>query len=161
MANAADGTINFTGSIRDTACVVDPGSAAQTVPLGMVSKSGFVNAGDVSGAGQFTITIASCDTGITRAAVRFDGPVAAGDTRLLALTPGTGANAPAIGIGIAIFESDSTTLVPLGTKSAGIPITVPAGGDLTFFAKYMSTTNLAGITGGNGAGSATFTLDYN
>ena len=30
---AADGTINFTGTILDAACTVDPGSANQTVPM--------------------------------------------------------------------------------------------------------------------------------
>jgi major type 1 subunit fimbrin (pilin) len=161
VANAADGTINFSGSIRDTACVVDTGSAAQNVPLGEVSKAGFVNAGDVSGAGNIKITLTSCDPLISRAAVRFDGARAAGDSRILALTPGTGPDAPAVGIGIAIFESDSSTLIPLGVKSAGIALTAPAGGELEFVAKYMATTELANITPGNGAGTATFTLDYN
>jgi major type 1 subunit fimbrin (pilin) len=38
-ANAADGTINFTGSITDTACTVNTSSTNQTVALGTVSST--------------------------------------------------------------------------------------------------------------------------
>lgn len=158
VAHAVDGTINFTGTILDAACTVDPGSASQTVNIGTVNKTAFKAAGDTASNQAFKITIGECDPAITRAAVRFDGPTAAGDNRLLALSTGT----TATGVGVAIFESDSATLVPMGTKSVGLA--APADGesaDLNFVAKYMSTTAPAGINGGAGAAVATFTMDYN
>lgn len=159
MANAADGTINFTGTILDAACTVDAGSAAQIIPLGTVSKAGFVNSGDVASSHDIKITISACDTAITRAAVRFDGLRDANDTRLLGLTS-AGTAGVATGVGVAIFENDGTTLIPLGSKSAGMTIAPPAGGDLTYVAKYMASTDAAGITGGTANAVATFTMDY-
>lgn len=159
LAHAVDGTINFTGTILDAACTVDPGSATQTVSLGTVNKAVFVNAGDHASSAPIIITFGSCDPAITRIAARFDGPAAAGNSQLLGLTAATGA---AVGVGIGIFEADGSALVPLGTKSVGI-VAPAAGADATleFRAKYVSTSALAGITGGPANAVATFTLDYN
>lgn len=154
---AADGTINFTGTILDAACTVDPGSANQTVPMGSVNKASFTNVGDLASSGPIVITVNACDPSITRIAARFEGTEAAGNSQILALTPGG-----ATGVGIGIFEADGTTLVPLNTKSVGI--VAPAAGasaDLNFVAKYVATAANADITAGDANSVATFTLDYN
>lgn len=160
VSNAADGTINFTGTILDAACTVDPSSSVQPVALGTVSKAGFVNAGDVASGGNIKIAISACDKSITRAAVRFEGPRDKNDPRLLGLT-GAGTQGVATGVGVAIFEKDNSTLIPLGTKSAGMDIAAPEGGSLEFVAKYMASTAAAGITAGTANAVATFTVDYN
>lgn len=156
-AYAVDGTINFTGTILNAACTVDPGSVTQTVSLGTVNKAEFVNAGDAVSSGPITITVGDCDPAVTRVAVRFDGPLAAGNTELLGLTSGGAA-----GVGIGIYEADGSTLVPLGTKSAGITAPATAAtADMNFVAKYVATAANAGITAGVANAVATFTLDYN
>ncbi|KQQ60795.1 hypothetical protein ASF66_13740 [Pseudomonas sp. Leaf129] len=159
LAHAVDGTINFTGTILDAACTVDPGSANQTVPLGNVNKSAFVTAGDRASSAPFVITVNACNPAITRVAVRFDGPTAPGNPQLLALSAG---GTPATGVGIGIYEAVTDTLVPPGTKSVGIA--APAAGsaaNLEFTARYVSTVETAAITAGPANGTATFTLDYN
>lgn len=154
VVNAADGTIEFQGTIRDTACTVDAGSATQVVQIGNVSKSAFTGAGSTAGGESFKITLTACDPTITRVAARFDGPSADGDSRLLKISD------PAVtGVGIGIFESDNTTLIPIASKSASVPVTTATGAELEFVAKFMSTATA--VTGGIGNATATFSMDYN
>lgn len=154
---AEDGTINFTGTILDAACTVDPGSVTQTIPLGTVNKADFIVAGDVVSSSPITITVGSCDPAITRIAARFEGPLADGNTQLLGLTPGG-----ATGVGIGIYESDGSTLIPMSTKSVGIAAPADAAtANLNFIAKYVATAANVGITTGAANAVATFTLDYN
>ncbi|WP_316376055.1 fimbrial protein [Enterobacter kobei] len=52
-ASAADGQINFTGTILDSACTIDTNTANQTVNLGKIPKSSFNAAGAVAAATRF------------------------------------------------------------------------------------------------------------
>lgn len=156
-AQAADGTINFTGSILDTACTVDSGSANQTVALGNVNKAAFKDAGDVASVQAFKITVSACDPTITRVAARFDGITAPGNSKLLGLATGG-----AEGVGVGIFEADGTTQVPLGSSSIGIAAPEEnAPADLNFVAKYVATAANADIKSGVANATSTFTMDYN
>lgn len=158
FANAADGTINFTGKILDAACTVDSADASQTVNLGSINKASFTSSGTTAGAAAFNITVSNCDPAITRIAARFDGSQSSDDPRVLALSTGG-----AVGVGIAFYEQDSTTMIPLATKSVGIakPAASGASADLNFVAKYIATKAPTSIIGGDGNAAATFTMDYN
>ncbi len=68
-ANAADGTINFTGEIIDSACTVSTTSADQTVVLGTVSNKAFSAAGDTAAATAFQIDLTDCPATVTSATV--------------------------------------------------------------------------------------------
>jgi len=153
---AADGTINFTGSIRDTACTVNTSSATQTVNLGTVAASSFGAAGTQASATRFTINLTSCPTAVTSASIRFDGPLASGNSSLLGLTSGTGV---ATGVGIGIYEQNSTTLIPVGQASALVTLSSTGTNALNFIAKYVSTAATVGAGTANAA--ATFTVAYN
>ncbi|WP_245167731.1 fimbrial protein, partial [Enterobacter genomosp. S] len=61
-AQAADGKVNFTGNILDTACTVSTGTATQTVDLGQIPRSSFSAKGDVAAATRFTIVLDNCPT---------------------------------------------------------------------------------------------------
>lgn len=158
IANAVDGTINFTGKILAAACTVDAADASQTVSLGSINKASFTASGSTAGSAAFKIGIKNCDAAITNISTRFDGPLSKDDPRLLELSAGG-----ATGVAIAIFESDSSKIVPLGTKSVGIakPAASNASADLNFVAKYMATKAPTAITAGDGKAVATFTMDYN
>lgn len=155
-AFAADGTINFTGSIRDTACTVNTGSATQTVNLGTVAASAFGAAGSQASARQFAITLTNCPSAVTSASIRFDGPLASGNSSLLGLTSGTGV---ATGVGVGIYEKDSTTLIPIGQASSAVTLSSTGSNTLNFIAKYVSTAATVGPGAANAA--ATFTVAYN
>lgn len=74
-ALAADGTITFTGEIKDVTCTINGGGADFAVALPPVQASALANAGDVAGARPFNITLggsdATCPNG-TKAQILFD-----------------------------------------------------------------------------------------
>lgn len=152
-AFAADGTINFKGSITDVACEITTASASQDVTLGNVSAKSFSAAGDTAAATKFTIKVSGCPDSISGAAVRFDGEVDAVNNQILALSPGESAT----NVGIAIYESDSSTLIPMQTDSATKSLE-SGDNDLNFIAKYYATS--ANVTAGSANASTTFTITY-
>ncbi|MEM6052091.1 fimbrial protein [Erwinia sp. P7711] len=157
FAQAADGTINFSGNITDAACTVDADSASQTVNLGTVSAKAFSAAGSTAAPTKFNITLSSCPATVTSASVKFDGLVNTTNTDLLALNT----DSTAAGVGIAIYEADSSTPVPLLTASSSqvIDSTDGATNTLSFVAKYMATA--ATVTAGTANASTDFTIVYN
>ena len=87
-ASAADGQINFTGTILDSACTIDTNTANQTVNLGKIPKSSFNAAGAVAAATRFSIVLNNCPAAVTSASVKFDGTADSSDTNILALNSG-------------------------------------------------------------------------
>lgn len=153
-ANAADGVINFTGNITGTACVVDPSTIAQPVDLGTVSTSAFAGGtGTTAAAKRFNIVLTSCPESISSASIRFDGVTDSANTSILALSNGE----TATNVGVALYEQDSTTLIPVGSSSASVALQENVDNTLTYFAKYMAT----GAVGVGTANSSTaFTVIY-
>lgn len=155
-ANAADGTINFTGNITDQACTVSTSSASQTVALGTISASSFGAAGATSAPTSFDIVLTSCPPALTSASVKFDGATNAANSNLLAITGGTGV---ATGVGIALYESNNSTLIPVASASAAKALSSTNDTTLTYIAKYMSTA--ASVTAGTANAVSDFTIAYN
>jgi major type 1 subunit fimbrin (pilin) len=88
-ANAADGVINFTGSITGTACVVDTTSIAQPVELGTISTTAFTGGNNTTAAAKrFNIVLKSCPASISSASIRFDGTTNTANPSILALSNG-------------------------------------------------------------------------
>ncbi|SCC68711.1 fimbrial protein [Kosakonia oryziphila] len=154
-ALAADGTINFTGNISDTACKVDTASANQTVNLGSVSANSFAAAGATASSTRFTINLTDCPAAVTSASTRFDGPLASGNSNLLALSSGQ----TTTGVGVGIYEQDSTTLIPVGNVSAPVTLATTGTNALNYIAKYVSTDATVGAGTANTV--AAFTVTYN
>lgn len=151
---AADGVINFNGTITGTACVVDPSAISQPVELGTVSTAAFSGgSGATAAAKRFNIVLKSCPASVTSASVRFDGTTNAANPSILALSSGQSAT----NVGVAIYEQDSATLIPVGTSSASVALQEDVDNTLTYFAKYMAT----GVVGAGSAKSSTsFTVTY-
>lgn len=156
-AQAADGTIKFTGNITDAACTVDTSSASQNVNLGTVSASAFATVGATAAPTKFSINLTDCPETVTKASVKFDGLVNTVNSDLLALNT----DSTATGVGIAIYEADSSTKLPLLTASLPQTIDSAAGATntLNFVAKYMSTA--AKVAAGTANASTDFTIVYN
>ncbi|HAT7567499.1 MULTISPECIES: fimbrial protein [Citrobacter] len=154
VANAADGVINFTGNITGTACVVDATSIAQPVELGTISTAAFAGGNSTTAAAKrFNIVLKSCPASISSASIRFDGTTNTANPSILALTNGQ----TATNVGVAIYEQDSTTLIPVGSPSARVNLLEDVNNTLTYFAKYMAT----GVVGAGTANSSTsFTVTY-
>ncbi|MBH2031442.1 MAG: fimbrial protein [Pseudomonadales bacterium] len=156
VANAADGTINFTGNITDQACTVDPASANKTVKLGSVRAGVFGAAGTTAAPTRFSIMLTSCPAGVTSASMKFDGPTSADNSNLVALTGGTGA---AEGVAVGIYEVDSATLIPVGSASKTQTLVSGANNTFDFIAKYVSTA--ATVKTGVANATSNFTVTYN
>ncbi|EIR1700693.1 fimbrial protein [Escherichia coli] len=152
-AHATDGTINFTGSILDSACTVNSDSV---VNLGQISKSSLSRKGDVAASTHFTIELENCPSSVKSASVKFDGVADANDTNILALAHGQTAK----GVGIALYENDGVTPVPLSMQSK--PLTFDTSSlkhnEIEFVAKFKATGD--DITAGTANASSNFTITY-
>lgn len=125
-----------------------------TVALGTVAKGVFAAAGDTASPTTFTIELKTCPATLTKANVRFDGKTT-GDA-LLALTAETGV---ATNVGVAIYESDSVTRIPVGSPSASVTLDSTKANTLTYVAKYMSTDKA--VTAGKANAATNITIVYN
>lgn len=159
-ASAADGQINFTGTILDSACKIDTNTANQTVNLGKIPKSSFNAAGAVAAATRFSIVLNNCPAAVTSASVKFDGTADSSDTNILALNSGQTAK----GVGVAFYEEDGITAIPLATQSKSITLDTSTGEDpansnkMTFVAKYKATQ--AAVVAGTANATSDFTITY-
>ncbi|WP_240023690.1 fimbrial protein [Serratia marcescens] len=155
-ANAADGTINFTGNVTDQTCTVETSSANQTIPMGNVSAKAFKNAGDTALPTKFNIALANCPETVKKASVKFDGIYAKDNTALLALNQEAGV---ATGIGIALYEADGATQIPIASFSTAQSVQKDISNVFTYVAKYMSTSDT--ITVGPANATTQFSITYN
>ena len=151
---AADGTVNFTGNITNAGCSVASDSLSKTVALGNVSSSALTTAGNTAGAHLFTINLTDCPEDPS-AHVRFDGTTNASNSSILALTD-AGQEGTATNVGVALYESDSTTPIIIGVPSSTINMT-EGSNSLNFYAKYYAT---GAATAGTATSTATFTVVY-
>ena len=151
-AYAADGTISFTGKITATACSVS--TSGNSVTMGSISTNAFGSSGDTAAAKAFNIVLTGCPSDSTTVNVRFDGTRDTANSSILALTSGTGV---ASNVGIALYESDGSTLIPLNTDSAQKTL-VSGNNTLPYVAKYMSTASSVGA--GKADAVAYFTIIY-
>lgn len=156
MANAADGTINFTGTITDVACTVTAGTATQTVAMGTVASSALSAVGATSAPTRFNIVLSSCPAAVTSATIKFDGPTNPTNSSLLALTNVAGV---ATGVGIGLYQQDSVTQIPMGNASASQTLSTLTDTTFNFIAKYVATS--AAVVAGSANAVSDFTVIYN
>ncbi|KQN64123.1 fimbrial protein [Erwinia sp. E602] len=159
-AQAANGTVAFTGQIVKATCTVDNDSKNQSVFIGKYPTTAFSAAGDVTASKAFNIKLVNCDTGSY--SLRFDGPTLAGYPNLLAVSAATG-------VGIEILSNDekiipinqtaSTTALAAITNTAASGSTANGTATFNLKARYKSTT--ANVTEGAANASSTFTIEYN
>lgn len=157
VASAADGTINFTGSILDAACTVTTTSNSQTVNLGSIQRTVFKAAGDVAAATRFNVVLENCPSAVSSASVKFDGTANATNGDILALNSGQTAQ----GVGVALFEADGVTAIPLNTQSAQMTLNNSGATNsnvMTFVAKYQATQ--ADVSAGTANATSDFTIIY-
>lgn len=153
-ANAADGTINFTGNIIADACVVDTASKNMTVNLGDVSTTAFTAAGDKASPTRFEISLSNCPAELTTVTARFDGRADSANTDLLALDAAGGDEATNVGIEIA---DDTGLAIPMFSPSK--EYTIESGSVvMDFVARYTATSATVGTGVANG--TAEYTINY-
>jgi major type 1 subunit fimbrin (pilin) len=153
-AFAADGQVNFVGSITDAACTVDTDSLNQSVTLGKVAKTAFTGAGSTAAAKQFSLKLKDCPATVTGATVRFDGTQVPGNNAVLELTDTAD---KATGVGIQLSDNQNN-VINLYQDSAVYPLVSTGVNTLNFTARYYATA--ADVTVGSANAVTNFTVVY-
>ncbi|ANS44492.1 fimbrial protein [Serratia inhibens] len=151
---AADGTVNFKGSITDKSCTVDTASQNQDVILGAISKTAFATgAGSSAGGKEFSLVLKDCPNTVTKATVRFDGTRVPGPVGLLALTDVAD---KANGVGVQLLD-DSNNAINLGNDSREYALVSTGANTLKFFARYYA---FGTVSVGKADATTNFTIVY-
>lgn len=156
-AMAAAGTVNFTGEILDSACIVDVASQNQTVDLGHYNKSEFTAVGYKTAAKKFNIVLKDCPQTVTSAKVRFDGTPETTDSSLLAIDSSVAG--AATGVAINLMTADKVDLPLHSENDYSYALSSTADNTLNFYAQYKSTA--ATVTAGPANSVANFSVVYN
>lgn len=156
QAQAADGTINFTGNITDSSCTpsVSGGTSTGTVTLPTVSTKSLATANATAGATQFSIALTGCSGTATKAATWFE----AGSTVDAAsgrLTNKTGSGF-ATNVQVALHNADDTPIVIGRSASTAVDI-VNQGATMNLNARYYAT---AAAGAGKVETSVNYTIQY-
>lgn len=156
---AAAGTVNFTGTILDSACTVDVASKNQTVDLGKYNKSEFTAVGSLTAAKRFNIVLADCPDTVTSAKVLFDGKPDLTDSNLLAIDDSI--QDAATGVAINLMSADKNDLPLHGVNGYNYNLNTDSGVEntLAFYAQYKSTSST--VTAGPANSVANFSVTYN
>ncbi|MGY2374350.1 fimbrial protein [Pseudomonas sp. SDO524_S393] len=152
VANAADGTVTFLGSVHSGACSIKPDSVDQTVRLGAIAKHQ-LQAGGKSEARRVLIELEGCDlTGLTDNTVTttFTGAPSAVVPGAIGTVGGAG--------GVGIMMTHGNALVELGKPTA--PQIISAGDNTLEFGAYVQGAATDPIIPGDFSAVTNFTLAY-
>lgn len=152
VANAADGTITFTGSVHSGACSIKPESVDQTVPLGSIAKHQLQDGGK-SNARPGTIELEGCDlTGLTDNTVTttFTGAPSSAVPGAIGTVGGAG--------GVGVMMTHGGRPIQLGVATT--PQAISVGDNTLEFGAYVQGAATGTIVPGDFSAVTNFTLAY-
>ncbi|QDL55769.1 fimbrial protein [Rhodoferax aquaticus] len=156
MAQATDGTIDFTGSLTATTCVVQPVSASFAVQLPALPTSSMTTTKTTAGVTPFSITVKGCSTG---AAFK---PYFESGTGVDAATGNLNNTGSAKNVQLRLLNTDGSTINAAAVASAqGVnAVTVDATGNATanYAVAYYSENGNA--TAGTVVGKVAYSVVY-
>ena len=149
-AQAADGQVEFTGTINDNACTINSESVKKSVDMGQVRIADFPNtvgAVATSGATPFSISLENCSgSTLKNASIKFSGQQSGTDATVLGMT---GENQVS-GVGIQINDARTGNKLSLNTASNDYVLR-PQSNTFDFTASYVrlvADTEASGDTPG-------------
>lgn len=154
LANAADGTINFTGTIINPPCTLELSDSMISVPLGDYTTDALAVKGTETTAKNFEIVLTGCSTEeFSAVQTRFNFNEDSTDGRFISI------NGPdsASGVAIKLMDEEGTLISP-NTESKAVLLEDGAPLRLSFKASYISTADTVGKGSANANG--TFELLY-
>jgi len=168
-AQAADGQVEFTGTINDNACTINSESVKKAVDMGQVRIADFPNtvgAVATSGATPFSISLENCSgSTLKNASIKFSGQQSGTDATVLGMT---GDNQVS-GVGIQINDARTGNKLPLNTASNDYVLR-PQSNTFDFTASYVrlvtdteasdDTPGVRGIGTGKVNALASFDVTY-
>ncbi|MFD1801671.1 fimbrial protein [Mixta tenebrionis] len=151
-AQANTGTVEFAGSIVESACVIASDSIALNIDMGSVGSKTLAAANSESPIKKsFTINLNGCDNSVLKnVVVTFNGTPDSTDATALATSDA------ARKVAIRFYDTDGSRL-NLGAASKSVSLN-PTATPLTFKATLISPTGTA--TAGSITATATYTLTY-
>lgn len=154
VANAADGTVTFKGSVHSGACSIKPDSVDQTIQLGAIAKHQLQNGGQ-SEARRVLIELEGCDlTGLADNTVTttFTGAPSSVVTGAIG-TVGSAGN-------VGIMMTHGSKLIELGVATT--PQAIAVGDNTLEFGAYVKGAPVAtgDVTPGDFSAVTNFTLAY-
>ena len=153
-ANAADGTIEFTGSVINPPCTLDATNASITVPLGVYTTDALKGKGTETTAQDFEIILTDCSTEkFSAVQTRFNFTPDSSDSQYIAIS-GTDS---ASGVAIKLMEQDGSLIEPTA-ESRAVQLPDGQGLNLSYKASYISTAET--VTEGSANANGTFELMY-
>ncbi len=158
-ANAADGTIYFTGDVNAGSCDITVPNEGH-VDLGSVQQRNIASgtAGTKIGTpATFTIELSNCEAGKTHARIKFGQTTDADTDYTQAFKLSAGSDAK--GVGVTIWDAANTILKPGEYANTPQSFTEITGGTLTYQASYM-ITNPTDAKDGSANAEIGFTIDY-
>ena len=168
-AQAADGQVEFTGTINDNACTINSESVKKAVDMGQVRIADFPNtvgAVATAGATPFSISLENCSgSTLKNASIKFSGQQSGTDATVLGMT---GDNQVS-GVGIQINDARTGNKLPLNTASNDYVLR-PQSNTFDFTASYVrlvtdteaseDTPGVRGIGTGKVNALASFDVTY-
>lgn len=168
-AQAADGQVEFTGTINDNACTINSESVKKAVDMGQVRIADFPNtvgAVATAGATPFSISLENCSgSTLKNASIKFSGQQSGTDATVLGMT---GENQVS-GVGIQINDARTGNKLPLNTASNDYVLR-PQSNTFDFTASYVrlvadteaseGTQGVRGIGTGKVNALASFDVTY-
>lgn len=151
---AADGTIDFTGSITANTCTIDGGgTATKTVDLGAVPESALAVMGQTAGNQAFSFVLTGCTASAAKVAARFESIIASPDGYL-----GLTAAATAKNVKIAIYDAAGTLQPVNGVVPTTSYVDLDNGdATLNYTAAYYATDV---AEAGSADSQVSYTLSY-
>lgn len=155
-AQAADGTINITGTISSSTCKINGANSPATIAVNLptVSTTALNTAGAVAGRTAFNLALSGCGS-LTKATTFFEpGPTVLADGNL------KNASGTATGVEIQLLNSDFSTIALNGVAASQNSQTVnlaAGAGTLNYYAQYVAT---AAAGAGNVATTVQFSMIY-
>lgn len=154
VAFAADGTINFTGSVVASTCAyTGTGGGSQTVSLPVVSTSALTTAGNTAGDTPFDINLTSCGTTAKNVAVNLEGISYDSVTGHLNNT----ATGGAANVRVQLLDRNNQAVIRVPGASATVMSTTAGNATIPLLAKYVAN---GAATAGNVVSSVNFSIIY-
>ena len=158
-AQASDGTINFSGQLIASTCVVSAASAAQTVTLPTLATTALTAAGATAGKTAFSIAVTGCSAGTTTAAAYFEpGPTVNSTTGRL-INGGAATNVELRLTNASDYSTIDLSKTGSATAQNSLAASVAAGAaTANYYAEYYAT---GATTAGLVSSSVTYSMVYN
>ncbi|WP_312413215.1 fimbrial protein [Pseudescherichia sp.] len=162
MAHAADGTLNFTGTVTADTCTVAVNDQTNpTLNLGTVNTADLIAAGDTGPATNFTLNLTSCPETVTGASVTFSGN--ANGVMKTAFSNEAGTSDAAKNVGVQLYDASLKTVTPETALDVSSYLTENAdktmkSAAIPFTARMIAVANAA--TAGSLISHADYTISY-